>query len=316
MRSSEHLQLANIMSNTGESLGPHHPLLDPRFLDTSLVKDGHLDKSRLEQELSASFAVESKRKAEDDMKKRAIMTAKNYDEFAALVSVATLKPLKTKEIDMRCAVNANKALVAGSGMDLSSASIGGLNSVAHDIIGFGLLPSSSSFSSSSSMTTSSASVSRIAATATAAATFVSSKPINASDFEREWRKLSSSMSSLDKDEEKFAYLESIGAQQVGTCFRSGIDADILSSILTTISKAVISCDDVLDNARCEKVCLIGCEILLALSLTPGFSLNKSMMGSQAIKQGEIDSLVTKARSTNNEKIAEIAMKVYKAFTTN
>ena len=297
------------MSSTGESLGPHHPLLDPRFLDTSLVKDGHLDKSRLEQELSASFAVEHKRKAEDDMKKRAIMTAKNYDEFATLVSVATLKPLKTKEIDMRCAVNANKALVAGSGMDLSSASIGGLNSVAHDVIGFGLLPSSSS----SSMTTSSASVSKIATTTT---TYVSTKPINASDFEREWRKLSSSMSSLSKDDEKFAYLESIGAQQIGTCFRSGIDADILSAILTTISKAVISCNDVLDNTRCEKVCLIGCEILLALSLTPGFSLNKSMMGSQAIKQGEIESIVTKTRSTNNEKIAEIAMKVYKAFTTN
>lgn len=298
------------MSSTGESLGPHHPLLDPRFLDTSLVKDGHLDKSRLEQELSASFAVEYKRKAEDDMKKRAIMTAKNYDEFAALVSVATLKPLKTKEIDMRCAVNANKALVAGSGMDLSSASIGGLNSVAHDVIGFGLLPSSSS----SSMTTSSASVSKIATTTIT--TNVSTKPSNASDFEREWRKLSSSMSSLSKDDEKFAYLESIGAQQIGTCFRSGIDADILSAILTTISKAVISCNDVLDNTRCEKVCLIGCEILLALSLTPGFSLNKSMMGSQAIKQGELESIVTKTRSTNNEKIADIAMKVYKAFTTN
>jgi len=299
------------MSSTGESLGPHHPLLDPRFLDTSLVKDGHLDKSRLEQELSASFAVEHKRKAEDDMKKRAIMTAKNYDEFAALVSVATLKPLKTKEIDMRCAVNANKALVAGSGMDLSSASIGGLNSVAHDVIGFGLLPSSSSFSFSSSMTTSSASVSRIATT-----TFVPIKPINASDFEREWRKLSSSMSSLNKDEEKFAYLESIGAQQIGHCFRSGIDADILSAILSTISKAVISCGDGLDNTCCEKVCLIGCEILLALSLTPGFSLNKSMMGSQAITQGEIESIVSKTRSINNEEIAEIAMKVYKAFVTN
>jgi len=295
-------------SGTNESLGPHHPLLDPRFLDTSLVKDGHLDKSRLQQELSASFVVEHKRKAEDDMKKRAIMTAKNYDEFAALVSVATLKPLKTKEIDMRCTVNANKALVAGSGMDLTSAAVGGLNSVSNDVIGFGLLPSASNALPSAKHTSSSiASSSSSAGTITLNSINTGKRaiPANASDFEREWRKISSTSSSSG---DKFAFLEAIGAQQIGQCFRTGIDADILSSILSTISKTISSSSD--DST--EKVCLVGCEILFALSNTPSFSLNKSMMGAQATRKKELDEILLKTRSTSNE---EIGMNVYSAFVT-
>lgn len=295
-------------SGTGESLGPHHPLLDPRFLDTSLVKDGQLDKSRLEQELSASFVVEHKRKAEDDMKKRAIMTAKNYDEFAALVSVATLKPLKTKEIDMRCTVNANKALVAGSGMDLSSAAVGGLNSVSNDVIGFGLLPSSSSnYSNAMISAKHSSSIASIVSSGTTSSNAVITgkrpPPANASDFEREWRKISASSSSYV---DKFAYVEAIGAQQLGHCFRSGIDADILSSILSTIAK-IISSTSSDDSA--EKVCRVGCELLLALSNTPSFSLNKSMMNAQ-ITTSQLETILEKTRSTLNE---EIGMKVYSAF---
>jgi hypothetical protein len=294
-------------SGTNESLGPHHPLLDPRFLDTSLVKDGHLDKSRLQQELSASFVVEHKRKAEDDMKKRAIMTAKNYDEFAALVSVATLKPLKTKEIDMRCTVNANKALVAGSGMDLTSAAVDGLNSVSNDVIGFGLLPSASNALPSTKHTSSSIASSSSSGTNTLNSIKTGKRaiPANASDFEREWRKISSTSSSSG---DKFAFLEAIGAQQIGQCFRTGIDADILSSILSTISKTISSSSD--DSA--EKVCLVGCEILFALSNTPSFSLNKSMMGAQATRKKELDEILLKTRSTSNE---EIGMNVYSAFVT-
>jgi len=296
------------MSSGGESLGPHHPLLDPRFLDTSLVRDGQLDKSRLEQELSASFVVEHKRKAEDDMKKRAIMTAKNYDEFAALVSVATLKPLKTKEIDMRCTVNANKALVAGSGIDLSSAAVGGLNSVSNDVIGFGLLPSSSSNSNAMLSAKHSSSIASIVSSGTTSSNAVITgkkpPPANASDFEREWRKISASSSSYV---DKFAYVEAIGAQQLGHCFRSsGIDADILSSILSTIAEMISSTPS---DDSAEKVCRVGCELLLALSNTPSFSLNKSMM-SEKTTTSQLETIIEKTRSTLNE---EIGMKVYSAF---
>ena len=72
--------------------------MDPRFLDESVVRaDGQVDKSKLERELSESFSIEHKRKSEDEMKKRAILTARSYDEFRNLVSVATLKPIASKD---------------------------------------------------------------------------------------------------------------------------------------------------------------------------------------------------------------------------
>ena len=89
---------------------------DPRFLDSSLVRaDGQVDKSKLERELSAAFGIEHRRKAEDEMKKRAILSAKSYDEFRHLVSAATLKPMQSREIDYSAPVAANKALRAGAG---------------------------------------------------------------------------------------------------------------------------------------------------------------------------------------------------------
>lgn len=52
-----------------------------------------VNRSALAKELATAVDDENGRKAVDNMKKRAITSAKSYDEFKALVACANLKPL-------------------------------------------------------------------------------------------------------------------------------------------------------------------------------------------------------------------------------
>lgn len=136
----------------------------------------------LEKSLSEAFVTDAKRKAEDEMKKRAIVTAKSYDEFRHLVAAAQQKPLDPRDIARKAEVSANRAL-------------GGSNTRREAALGFDLGLSVASISSSTAST----------AAGTAAATAAGngqgtgsafghtlgagSLPSTAAEFDRAWRRL-------------------------------------------------------------------------------------------------------------------------------
>ncbi|TMW68375.1 hypothetical protein Poli38472_005843 [Pythium oligandrum] len=62
------------------------------------IEHGCFDTSALQEELVKALEDDRKYKRTDAMKKRAIHTAANYDEFRNLVACADLKPVKQKEL--------------------------------------------------------------------------------------------------------------------------------------------------------------------------------------------------------------------------
>lgn len=80
-----------------------------------------INRKKLEAELSEAMAKDGERKAVDDMKKRAILTAASYDEFKNLVACANLKPLSRDDFAKRASVSVNHALGGGAGTSASAA---------------------------------------------------------------------------------------------------------------------------------------------------------------------------------------------------
>eukprot|EP00816_Leptocylindrus_hargravesii_P013737 CAMPEP_0196804696 /NCGR_PEP_ID=MMETSP1362-20130617/4368_1 /TAXON_ID=163516 /ORGANISM="Leptocylindrus danicus, Strain CCMP1856" /LENGTH=204 /DNA_ID=CAMNT_0042177165 /DNA_START=51 /DNA_END=662 /DNA_ORIENTATION=+ len=60
--------------------------------------DGNLDVDLLSREIAGDLSFDTKYKNEDSMKKRAIHSSKDYDEFRAFVACSHLKPLKGNEM--------------------------------------------------------------------------------------------------------------------------------------------------------------------------------------------------------------------------
>ena len=126
----------------------------------------------LENELSAAVEKERSRVAVDEMKKRAIGTAKSYEEFKNLVACADLKPLAPQDISSKSAVSANHGLSALTAAH-SKAAGGGRASA------FGLGPAPQTAASPAAAAALSA-----AAPSTAAASVR-----NDAEFDRAWRRL-------------------------------------------------------------------------------------------------------------------------------
>ncbi len=62
-------------------------------MSVPLKNDGTMDMSVLEKELKHAMEDDYTRTKTDEMKKRAIKVARDYDEFKNMVACATLKPL-------------------------------------------------------------------------------------------------------------------------------------------------------------------------------------------------------------------------------
>ena len=60
--------------------------------------DGSVDISRLEREIKQDLSLYRKHAAEDGMKKKAIHTSADYDEFKNFVSAAELKPTTSRDV--------------------------------------------------------------------------------------------------------------------------------------------------------------------------------------------------------------------------
>jgi hypothetical protein len=63
------------------------------------IAQGSFDTSALNKELAMALEEDRKYKLTDSMKKRAIRTAANYDEFKNLVACADLTPVSQKDLN-------------------------------------------------------------------------------------------------------------------------------------------------------------------------------------------------------------------------
>ena len=125
--------------------------------------DRGMDRGKLEEELASAVSKEKEAAAVDSMKKRAITTAKSYDEFKNMVACASLKPLNRADFASRAIVSSNRAAQLGSG------------------------------AASSAATTSAAAASALAALSLSGGSSRKGAILltlcSAGDFEREWRRL-------------------------------------------------------------------------------------------------------------------------------
>ncbi len=61
-------------------------------------KDGSLNVSLLEREVNEDIAIYAKSRAEDNMKKKAMHTSRDYDEFQSFLSVSQLQPISARDV--------------------------------------------------------------------------------------------------------------------------------------------------------------------------------------------------------------------------
>lgn len=64
-----------------------------------LDENGNIDSSKLERELRSALEYDIQYKQKDNMKKKAVKVAGDYDEFKAMVACAHLKTLTRKEVE-------------------------------------------------------------------------------------------------------------------------------------------------------------------------------------------------------------------------
>ena len=88
---------------------------NPNMTKSAITADGKsVDISRLEREINEDLALYRRHTAEDGMKKKAIHTSKDYDDFRNFVSAAQLKPTSGRDVSNLLA-GAVGSLPRGSG---------------------------------------------------------------------------------------------------------------------------------------------------------------------------------------------------------
>ncbi|XP_026192540.1 coiled-coil domain-containing protein 103 [Cyclospora cayetanensis] len=76
------------------------------------------------RQVGAAVAADERRQLEDTTKKRAIVSAANYEEFRALVGTCHLKPMAREEMQNQPQRQFNRHAGAACGFDLSSGTVG------------------------------------------------------------------------------------------------------------------------------------------------------------------------------------------------
>jgi hypothetical protein len=192
---------------------------------------GATSEKALERELVLGFELEHRRKAEDEMKKRAIHTAGTYDEFKNLVAAATQKPLEAKDYGGKAVMSMNKALgggvaavgagLGGGALGLGGASLGlGLSFPS----GEGLGASCGGASGGSSHAGGVAASPAVGAIPTPAGFGL--PPNSPGEFERTWRRLEAAR--------RPSYLAWLGPSRLGHAFRKDIEGGMLGAIVSAL----------------------------------------------------------------------------------
>jgi hypothetical protein len=242
-----------------------------------------VDKSKLEKELSSAFVTDAKRKAEDTMKKKAILTARSYDEFRHLVAAATQKPLEKGDLGKRAELSANRAFGA-SGASTSASSAA--QYIAAQNFGFGFPAGGVGGGPGSAA----------AASATAAAALRGGQattvlPSSGGDVDRAWRRLPSKPASV-----RYGYLAAtVGPERLAACFKADIDGTLLGNLLLGVAAAGAEAEAATAAAGGEGPLpsppttstssyspTQACEILLALSKGGRFDLARDLLSAEEL----------------------------------
>jgi hypothetical protein len=197
---------------------------------------------RLAKDLSEAFAIDAKYKAEDDMKKRAIVTARSYDEFKNLVAAAQLKPIDAGDIARKSATHANRSL-------LSSGSC-----VARDApLGFDLRGGRAAEGLAASRPL-------LSATPTG-------PPANGAEFDRAWRRLPK------ERPDRAAFLAALGEPSLARIFTLDVDGELLGDVLAVLAEAAASGE----GGATAVSPAVAARLVLALTRSQGFPLARDLL---------------------------------------
>lgn len=181
-----------------------------------------MDRKVLEKELASTVAKEKERRDVDEMKKRAITTAKSYDEFKNMVACASLRPISSSDLTSKAAVSSNR-MIHGLGMV-------GKGGFVDDDTGYSGADRAAAAAAASALASKRTSAGGAGAASSAAALL---PPIrNVGEFDREWRRRPRDAAS------RFAFLSALGPAKLAAVFRTEMDSMLLGDILQSLSGAV------------------------------------------------------------------------------
>lgn len=230
-----------------------------------------MDAKSIERELSAAFEADHKRKAEDSMKKRAILSARSYDEFRHLVAAATLKPMEKDDFQKKVELAPNRGLAGLTGASVRSKT--------SDTIGFGL-PALIAVDDSSATAAAAASASASAGPASSAGGGASTPtpvvPASPADFDRAWRRLSK-----DKDRDvsgsRARYLVACGGPLLLKLLGAELDGDRLLDVASALMKG-LAASPAPEGVTPAVTPAAAAGILMSLTASPGFDLALALLG--------------------------------------
>ena len=195
---------------------------------------GAKSEASLQRELVLGFELEHKRKAEDDMKKRAIRTAGSYDEFKNLVAAATQKPIEARDYGGRALTSMNKGLGPGEAAAAAGGGGGGSGGRANSL---GLafpepLPAEAAAAAAAAAAAGAGAGAGAPAPALrpAAGAGFGLPPNTPGEFERTWRRVEAAR--------RPAYLAWLQPQRLGHAFRIDIDGSMLGAIVSVLGAGV------------------------------------------------------------------------------
>ena len=251
---------------------------------------GAKSEASLQRELVVGFELEHRRKAEDEMKKRAIRTAGSYDEFKNLVAAATQKPIEAKDYGSKAVTSMNKAL---GGAEVAAGGGGRAN-------GLGLhFPAQAGAGAAAAGAAAAA-----AATPSASAAAPSAPPSGGfgaapntpGEFDRAWRRLEAPR--------RPAFLAWLQPTRLAHAFRMDIDGSQLGAIVGVLGAAEAAAGGGQAHPLCEEwagltgqaALLLRLELAAALLRTaPPSSLGLAVDTLSAEEQAAAQRLVAAAR---------------------
>uniref|UniRef100_A0A7S3H1Z1 Dynein attachment factor N-terminal domain-containing protein n=2 Tax=Spumella elongata TaxID=89044 RepID=A0A7S3H1Z1_9STRA len=179
----------------------------------SLVdSDGNINANYLTKELQEALEADVKFKQTDNMKKRAVKTSTDYNEFKNMVAAANLKKLTSKEVE-----------------SLSHVKKGWQKTVVHDSTASAIILTKEV--ENDRIRTQNLEVKGVTAPAE-----VKLKPKSAMEVERDLRR-------IPEEADKLLYLYRVGLKRAKTLLANGGDTDLLEQIvkLLTFRKADLGC---------------------------------------------------------------------------
>jgi Dynein attachment factor N-terminus/Potential Monad-binding region of RPAP3 len=273
----------------------------PVFLSRPLaVQVVGMDRKRLEGELATAVAKEKERTDVDNMKKRAITTAKSYEEFKNMVACASLKPLTRVDFATKAVVSANRGVggssAVGARFDDDLPRTTGADAIAAR-----------------------AAVEALASRSSASAV---SGPVIRSpgEFEREWRRLPK-----DPLSRTGFLLQTLGPQKITAIFRREVDSLLLSDIITTLKTGLANDDAALEPLGSRGAAsFLATQCLLSLSKASTWNLSVGFLSSaekdcvSVIAQPAVDAaatgmLVVDGATIAKEQMDALAQETEKAY---